>query len=587
MMPSTNIPDEKLQNLLERILNSKSFEGVDRLKRFLRFIVAETSAGRGDQLKEFTVGEQVFDKGADFDPRCDPIVRVQAGRLRARLTRYQLEEGQNDELVLELPKGRYVPVFRAREVNPPKRRISAVLLDRNTVLVIPFEHEGADAELRDQWRGLTQSVTHAVTQIEGIMVIASGDRTLSQALDQTAASVQPTAAILVHGNVQQYREKLRINWQLIEGTSGRYLWSEAETCAASEDVFDLQDRIAQAIVNKLRESWSDQGWKSREEKARKNLAAENLYIQGRYQMEQRTEEGLLLAVNLFKRAVAEDSQFARAHAGLADAYELLGHYGVLAPVEVWAKGPSSAGLAVLLDDTCAEAHIALAHVRSTQDWDWEGAEHEFRRALELDPRNPTAHHWYAVSCLAPFGRLDEALDSMQVARALAPLSCIIACDCARLHYYRGEYDFAMEQCDQAIELNPYFSQAYWMQGFIQEQHREFSKAEAAFRRALQLWPRSRRSNSGLARVYASLGRDREARQVLHELQQLSEIAYVSPWELASVRFALGEEEAGFDWLKKAFKDRSFELLTIKVDPHFATLKTNPKFQELARQLGLP
>jgi tetratricopeptide (TPR) repeat protein len=304
-------------------------------------------------------------------------------------------------------------------------------------------------------------------------------------------------------------------------------------------------------------------------------------------MEQRTEEGLLLAGNLVKRAVAEDSQFARAHAGLADAYELLGHYGVLAPVEVWAKGPSSAGLAVLLDDTCAEAHIALAHVRSTQDWDWEGAEHEFRRALELDPRNPTAHHWYAVSCLAPFGRLDEALDSMQVARALAPLSCIIACDCARLHYYRGEYDFAMEQCDQAIELNPYFSQAYWMQGFIQEQHREFSKAEAAFRRALQLWPRSRRSNSGLARVYASLGRDREARQVLHELQQLSEIAYVSPWELASVRFALGEEDAGFDWLKKAFKDRSFELLTIKVDPHFATLKTNPKFQELARQLGLP
>ena len=156
-----------------------------------------------------------------------------------------------------------------------------------------------------------------------------------------------------------------------------------------------------------------------------------------------------------------------------------------------------------------------------------------------------------------------------------------------MHYYRGEYDFAMEQCDQAIELNPYFSQAYWMQGFIQEQHREFTKAETAFNRALQLWPRSRRSKSGLARVYALMGKKREARQLLNELQQLSDISYVSPWELASIRFALGEEAAGFEWLKKAFKDRSFELLSIKVDPHFDRLKKNPTFQELARQLGLP
>jgi serine/threonine-protein kinase len=587
MTSPANVSDEKLQKQLDRILNSKSFEGVDRLKRFLSFVVAETLAGRGDQLKEFAVGEQVFDKGADFDPRSDPIVRVQAGRLRARLTRYQLEEGQNDELILELPKGRYVPIFRTREANSPWRRITAALLDRNSVLVVPFEYQGSNPELAELCRSVARDVTHAVTQIEGLTVTACGDRTLSQVLDLSAAGLHPSAAILVHGSVQQRGDKLRINWQLIQGASGRYLWSEADTCSASEDVFELQDRIAQAVVDKLRESWSDHGWKNREAQTRKNSAAENLYLQGRYQLDKRTEEGLLLAVSLFKRSIAEDSQFADAHAGLADAYELLGHYGVLAPVEIWTKAPSSASLAVLLDDSCASAHVALAHVRSTQDWDWQGAEHEFLRALELDPRNPTAHHWYAVSCLAPFGRLDEALDSMQIARALAPLSCIIACDCARVHYYRGEYDFAMEQCDQAIELNLYSSQAYWMQGFIQEQHREFTKAETAFTRALQLWPRSRRSKSGLARVFAQMGKKREARQLLNELQQLSEISYVSPWELASIRFALGEEAAGFEWLKKAFKDRSFELLSIKVDPHFDHLKKSPAFQELARQLGLP
>lgn len=587
MTVAPNIAGDKLQRQLERVLTSKSFEGVDRLKRFLTFIVGETLAGRGDQLKEFTVGEQVFDKDADFDTRSDPIVRVQAGRLRARLTRYQLEEGQNDEIIIELPKGRYVPVFRTRDANPPRRRVTAVLLERNSICVIPFEYQGDHMGLPDLARSLTQQVTHSVTQIEGLNVIAAGDRTLGQVLEQSSNGIRSAAAILLHGNVQRRGDRLRINWQVIEGATGRYIWSESESFSASDEVFDMEDKLAAAITAKIRESWSEHGWKSREEQVRKNLAAENLYIQGRYQMEQRTEEGLLLAVSLFKQAISEDSQFAKAHAGLADAYELLGHYGVLAPVEVWTKAPSSASFAVLLDDSCAEAHVSLAHVRSTQDWDWEVAEHEFRRALDLDPRNPTAHHWYAVSCLAPFGRLDEALDSMQVARALAPLSCIVACDCARIHYYRREYEFAMEQCEQAIELNPYFSQAYWMRGFIQEQHRELPQAEAAFKRALQLWPRSRRSKSGLARVFALMGKKREARQLLSELQQLSEISYVSPWELASVFFALAEDETGFEWLKRAFKDRSFELLAFKVDPHFDRLKTNPAFQDLARQLGLP
>ena len=587
MSVQAKITDEKLLKHLDRVLNSKSFEGVDRLKRFLSFIVAETLAGRGDLLKEYAVGEYVFEKNADFDPRSDPIVRVQAGRLRARLTRYQLEEGANDELIIELPKGRYVPVFRVRETNPPKRRITSVLLERNTVLVVPFENQSSDAELALLCKRLTQDVAHAVSQIDGLIVIACGNRGLAEVLDHSTMGNQPLAAILIHGNVQQRRGVLRVSYQLIEGSSGKYLWSSVVDHPSSEDTSSLQDEIAKLISDKLREGFSEHGWKRREEQNRKNLAAENLYLQGRYQLEQRTEESLSLAVGLFRKAIAEDSQFAKAHAGLADAYELLGHYGVLAPVEVWTKAPASAGLAVLLDDTCAEAHISLAHVRSTQDWDWGSAEDEFRRALDLDPRNPTAHHWYAVSCLAPFGRLDEALDSMQVARALAPLSCIIACDCARLHYYRREYDFALEQCEQAIELNPYSSQAYWMLGFIQEQHGEFEKAETAFNRALQLWPRSRRSRSGLARVFASMGRKEEALKLLGDLHQLSEIGYVSPWELASIYFALGEEDSGFDWLKRAFKDRSFELITIKVDPHFDRLKANPVFQSLEGKLGLP
>src|SRR6185369_11060657 len=134
------------------------------------------------------------------------------------------------------------------------------------------------------------------------------------------------------------------------------------------------------------------------------------YAQGRYHLNQRTEEGLRRAVDFFDRAIVEDAQYAQAYSGLAVAYSLLGHYAVLAPAEVWTKAASNAAWAVLQNDHSTEAHTSLAHVKATQDWDWVGAEREFQRAIGLDPRYPTAHHWYAVSCLAPTGRLDRALD---------------------------------------------------------------------------------------------------------------------------------------------------------------------------------
>jgi serine/threonine-protein kinase len=563
---------------VDRITNSRSFEGADRLKRFLRFVVSETVAGRGSHLKEYVIGEQVFDKGAAFEPRIDPIVRVQASRLRVKLALYRAKEGRNDGIIIELPKGSYAPVFRTREVDPQK--IATVLLERNSVIVLPFEPQSDAPSLTDLCEGITQEVIRAIVQLEGLVVTVC-NRMLSN------TELRACAAILVHGNLERFGDNLRIGWQLIEGTSGNYLWSESETYSEWEDTFDLEDKTAESIANTIRGNWSDCGYRCPNEQLQTNPAAENFYLQGRYQMEQRTEAGLLLSVSYFKRAIAEDSRFAKAHAGLADAYELLRQFGVRAPVEVSTKAESTAELAIRLDDSCAEAHTALAHVRSMQQWDWEGAEREFLRALELDPHSPTAHHWYAVSCLAPSGRLDKALDSMHVARALAPLSCIIACDFARIHHYRGQYEFAIEQCHRAIELNPHFSHAYWMLGTIEERHREFSKAEAAYNKAIQLCLRDSRSRSGLARIFAITGKQAKARELLDELRRLLAISHVSPWEIASIRFALGEEEAGFTWLKRAFKDRSFELLNARVDPQFDQLKKTPVFRNLVQELGFP
>jgi tetratricopeptide (TPR) repeat protein len=273
--------------------------------------------------------------------------------------------------------------------------------------------------------------------------------------------------------------------------------------------------------------------------------------------------------------------------GLANAYELLGHYGAIAPVEVWTKAPSNAGKAVLLDDASSEAHTALAHVKSTQDWDWSGAEQEFRRAIELDPRNSTAHHWYAMACLAPMGRLDEALAEMQLANALDPVSSIISRDLALVYYYRREFDLALEACDHTIALNPHFPPAYWALGLVQEQRGDFDESIAALKRGSELSPRSPRMKGSLGRTLALGGMRREAEAILAELHTLSRERYISPFEVASIHFALGQTEDGFTWLKQAVKDRCFELISIKVDPQFDALKNEAAFIELAGQLRLP
>ncbi len=183
-------------------------------------------------------------------------------------------------------------------------------------------------------------------------------------------------------------------------------------------------------------------------------------------------------------------------------------------------------------------------------------------------------------------RLNEALDEIVLAQALDPVSLIIARDVAVIHYYKREFDAALDQCDHTIELNPHFAPAYWTLGLIQDQMGDFDESIAAFKRAIQLTPHSPRMRAALARSFAMCGKHKEAEQILEELKKLSEKRYVSPFELASVHFALGQADLGFEWLKKAFQDRCFELISIKVDPRFDSIKKDPRFASLHRQLGL-
>ena len=579
--------EQEILEQLTRITSSHTFQQVDRLKRFISFVVSETVSGRGDRLKEFVIGAEVFDKDGSFDPRNDPIVRVQARRLRARLTKYYQDEGSHDPLMIDLPRGGYSPTFKRVEA-PQKRSMNVRLASRNTVTVLGFADQSPSHDLGYFCEGLRQEISHHLVRCAHLRVIAA-DPSLAESVARPPMqelSKSLDAAMLIRGSVRRSGNILRIGVDVIDGTSSSYLWSDSFD-EVFGDSLTIQEAIARAVVSKFAGDKGDDAAYRRFTKSRENLAARNLYLQGRYHMNQRTEEGLRKATEVFEKALVEDGQYARALSGLADAWGLLGHYGVLPPAEVWTKAASSAMSAVLADENSAEPHTSLAHVKSTQDWDWSGAEHEFRRAIELDPRYPTAHHWYAISCLAPTGRLDEALDEILIAQSLDPISSIIARDLALIQHFRRDSEAALDQIDLAIELNPHFSPAYWTLGLIQEHRGEIEEALASFQRAIQLSPKSPKMRGALAQALALSGRREEAEQILKDLETLSESRYVSPFELAAIHFALGDRDTGFEWLSQAFRDRCFELVQIQVDPRFDSLRDDPRFRPLVAQLGFP
>ena len=391
--------------------------------------------------------------------------------------------------------------------------------------------------------------------------------------------------MIVTGSVRRAGDVVRVSIQVIDGASGCYMWSESLN-ADINDALGAQEEAARAVTTRLRPELLSGVSGGAARRPTENLAAHNLYLQGRYHLNQRTEEGLRKAVDFFEKAIVEDPQYALAYSGVSDAYGLLGHYGVIAPADFWTKTASSAASAVMLDGNSAEAHTSLAHAKSTQDWDWAGAEREFQRAIALDPRYPTAHHWYATSCLAPMGRLDEALDELLVAQSLDPVSSIVACDVAVIHFYKREFDAALDQCDHTIELNSHFWRAYLTLGFIQEQRKDFDESAAAFQRAIHLSPHTPRLQSALARTYALSGKQKLALGILRKLEALAKSRYVSPFEFAAIRFALGQTDLGFAWLTKAVQDRAFDLIHIKVDPRFDPLRDDRRFVAVERQLGV-
>jgi TolB-like protein/Tfp pilus assembly protein PilF/tRNA A-37 threonylcarbamoyl transferase component Bud32 len=482
-----------------------------------------------------------------------------------------------------------------------KKKLEWVTLEEQTstarpqpsIAVLPFYNLSADKEQEYFCDGMAEEIINALTYIEGLRVVARTSTFVFKDKKEDIREIGKKLNVetLLEGTVRKAGNRLRITVQLVNVADGYHLWSEKYdrdigALCCPEDIFAIQDEISLAIVSKLRLKLFG------EEKARlmkrhtEDLEAHNSYLKGRFFWNKRMEEGLKKAIEYFKQAIEKDPDYALAYAGLADAYLTLPGYSSIPPKEVWEKAKEAALKALEIDNTLAEAHTALAYIKTKYDLDWEGAEREFIRAIAINPGYSTVHHWYAF-LLMYRARFEEAMKEIKQAHELDPLSLVINRNMGQVLYYARQYDIALEALQKTIEMDPNFSLAHFYLGCTYLQKSMHEDALVEFQKEKSLW---RELNPYLEAyigvTYAKMAKRDKAQEVLENLMEQSKHAHIPSYGLAWICFALEENNQGFMWLEKAYEERDSWLCEIKVDPVFDSAHLDPRFKGLLKRVGL-
>jgi TolB-like protein/DNA-binding winged helix-turn-helix (wHTH) protein/Flp pilus assembly protein TadD len=454
-----------------------------------------------------------------------------------------------------------------------------------SLAVLPLESLSGDASQDYFADGMTDELITDLSQISALRVISRTSvmpyKGVRKPLAQIARELNVDA--VVEGTVLRSGNQVRITAQLIEAPADKHLWAH-DYEGDLQDTLALQNQVARAIAQNIRVSLNPQEDAALKSNKVVNPEAYVSYLKGRYFWNKRTADGLKAAVAYFKQAVGEDPNYAQAYSGLADTYALLGdwQYAVMTPKEALPKAKAAAVKALELDNGLGEAHNSLAFCLDGFDWDFESAEKEFRRAIELNPGYATAHHWYAWH-LALVGRNAEAIAEMRKAQSLDPLSLIINADLAELLVIAHSYDESIEQSRRTIEMDPNFGLAHnqLAQAYLQKQM--YVEAIGELRKAIQLSGDSPTCIANLARAYAASGKRNEALQLLSDLKKSSNPGYSHASEIAVIYAALGDKNQAMTWLEKGYEERFNPGVLLR--PGFDPLRPDPRFQDLLRRVG--
>lgn len=577
---------EQIRTQVDKMLASRVFARSERLCRFLRFCVELTLEEKSDQLKEQLVGVEVFDRKGDYDPRTDPIVRVEARRLRSKLKEYYTSSGRPDCVLIELPKGAYVPFFRMRSPGQSATqhvRPQSAEAEERSIAVLPFTNLTPESGTDYFSDGLTEELIHLLTRIPRLRVVAWSSMSQLRGREQDLAGIRQElkVATVLRGSVRRTHSRVRVTAQLIDTDSGNYLWSEAYD-RQLENVLAIQEEMARAIVDTLQLTlaWRASGL------ARQTSSPEcyNLCLQGRFHANKRTRDGLRQSVACFEQAINADNRSPIAYAGLADAYSLLTEHGFLDPAEATPKARAAAEKALTIDPGSAEAHVSLAFVRSQFDWDWAGAETLYRKAIALNPGYSRARHWFASDFLAVLGRFEEALPEIRMARHLDPLSPILVEGCGYVKMLQRDYAGALEEYDQVLQLDPMFYRVYGTKARVFALMGRYEEAIALFERSRALGGDVPSIMAALGDTLARAGFVWEARSLLDELHAAAKTRWVPSSAFAIVNVGLGEYEAALNHLDVAC-DRREMVAGLKVHPTYDPLRSEPRFQRMLERIG--
>ena len=456
-----------------------------------------------------------------------------------------------------------------------------------SIAVLPFKPLVANSRDESLELGMADTLIARLSNIREINVrpISSVRRYSALEQDPIAAGREQRVDAVLDGQIQKAGEKVRVTVRLLRIADGAPLWS-SQFDEKMTDIFAVQDSISERVTSALALTLTNEEKSGIGKRYTTDTDAYELYLKGRYQINRLTDDGFFKGRDFFQQAIDKDPNYALAYASLADAYNRLGGFDALASKESFPKAREAAEKALKLDESLAEAHTALATVNFSYDWDFAGAAREFRRALEINPSYSDAHQMNSYY-LAAIGKFDEALTEMKRAQELDPVSLEKTIGIGEILFQQRRYDDAIAQYRKSLEMDSNSGFTHWALGRPLLAQGKFNEAIAEFQRAIPLSGDSADEPAELARAYALAGRRDEALKIIQELKKFSERKHVAPTVMAGIYGALGDKNRAFAFLNKAFDERDFVLIMLKTEPMFDPLRTDPRFAELVRRVGLP
>jgi TolB-like protein/Flp pilus assembly protein TadD len=489
------------------------------------------------------------------------------------------DSAQNSLFIETLPRLGYR--FIAPVVIPAR---TSSLVAKKMLAVLPFENLGADTEQEYFADGLTEEMISHLGQLDprrlGVIARTSAIQYKNTRKSITEIAAELKVGYILEGSVRCEGNGARITAQLIEALDQTHLWS-ASYNRDLRDILSVQADVARQVGRALSlELLAEEASKSQ----MFDPSAHEAYLRGRFYFGQRTEEGLKKAVSSFETALSIEPDCARSYSGIADCSSLLSWFGALPPKIAGPKAAAAAKRAIEIDPSLSECHASLALVRFWYEWNWEEAEEEFLRAIELNPSYTSAYQWYAAF-LNTQGRFEEAQAAQKSARELDPFSLILNMNVADPLFFSRQYDRAVQQLVTLLEHEPRFFPALFQLGRVYVQMEMHAEAIAAFERALQ-FSRQQEVLPALAHAYALAGRTQEARIILEEMKHDNSGRYVASPMIARIHLGLGEFETALDWLEKGLEERSYWMVFLKNDPVYDSIRSHARFAVLLNLTGL-